>query len=344
MPNRAFYYNNVSGFVFVFCFTVLLLINFSACRRKPSYDVNIAHIEMDPVEVKRYEKALFTIDPYNLREEIDPYIDDFYLFLGDEINTPAGQQQLFDYITDPFIREIWEDVAEIWPSTDLLRNQLNQAFRYFRYHFPEKNTPEVYTYVSGLDFEHPVFYQDNIVVIALDMFLGRDYDNYNKVGVPVFKRIRFSPVAAPIEVMREIGHNIMLQSPFMPETLLDFMIFEGKVLYFLDSMFPAGIDSLKIYYSTDHINWAQNNEGHSWSYLINNELLYQTDRQMIQKFTGDAPFTAPFSTRSAPRMGVYIGWQIVRDFMSRNDEVSLQELLFEKNDSREILQGARYRP
>ncbi len=344
MPYRAFAFKNVSGSLFVLCFAVFLLFNLSACKRKPHYEANISHIDIDPVEIKRYEKALFTIDPHNLREEIEPYINDFYLFLGEEINTPMGQQQLFDYITDAFIREIYEDVAEIWPTTEGLQEQLNLAFRYFHYHFPDHNIPEIYTYVSGLDFEYPVFYQDDVVVIALDMFLGRHYDNYDKVGVPAFKRVRFSPEAAPVEVMREIGQYILARSPFRPETLLDFMIFEGKLLYFLDSMFPAFADSLKIFYSTDHINWARNNEGHSWSFLVNNEMLYQTDRQMIQKFTGDAPFTAPFSNQSAPRMGVYIGWQIVREYMRRNDNVSLNELIFQRNDSRAILQGARYRP
>ncbi|TVQ10298.1 MAG: hypothetical protein EA361_14205 [Bacteroidetes bacterium] len=287
---------------------------------------------------------LFGLDPANLSEQIEPHIDEFYLFLGDEINTPAGQQQLYDYVTNPFSREVYDDLLNVWPNVNSLEEQLNLAFRYFHYHFPEVHIPEVYTYLSGIDFEYPVFYQDDVMVIALDMFLGKNYVNYDRVGIPAFKRVRFTPEAAGVEVMREVGQTLLHQSSFVPETLLDFMIFEGKLLYFLDCMFPKHPDSLKIYYTSQHIQWAETNEGQSWTFMLNNELLYNTDRQLIQKMTGDTPFTAPFSANSSPRMGVYNGWQIVREYMRRNQDVSLSELFYERNDSRQILQGARYRP
>lgn len=316
----------------------------TACRQTPHYQADISSVKMEPVEVQRYEKMLFNLDPANLSEEIDPHVDEFYVFLGEEINTPVGQQQLYDYITNPFSREVFDDLIEVWPDIAPLEKQLNGALRYFHYHFPEIQIPEVYTYLSGIDFEYPVIYQDDVVVIALDMFLGRDYANYERVGIPAFKRVRFVPEAAGVEVMREMGQNLLHQTSFVPETLLDFMIFEGKLLYFMDCVFPEMPDSTKMYYTTQQIEWAEANEGQSWTFMLNNELLYNTDRQLIQKMTGDAPFTAPFSTNSSPRMGVYNGWQIVREYMRRNQDVTLVELFYEKNDSRQILQGASYRP
>lgn len=287
---------------------------------------------------------LFNLEPSNLSDEIKPHIDEFYVFLGEEINTLEGQQQLYDYITNPFSREVFNDLMEVWPNVSPLEKQLNEALRYFHYHFPEIQIPEIFTYLSGIDFEYPVIFQDNVVVIALDMFLGRDYANYDRVGIPAFKRVKFVPEAAGVEVMREMGQNLLHQTSFVPETLLDFMIFEGKLLYFMDCMYPEIPDSLKIYYTAQQIEWAEANEGQSWTFMLNNELLYNSERQLIQKMIGDAPFTAPFSSNSSPRMGVYSGWQIVREYMERNPDVTLSELFYEKNDTRQILQGARYRP
>lgn len=332
-------YPNIQLFVFL----IFIVVVFASCKSRPHYQADISDVVIENIEIKRYEQVLFGLDPIYLRDEIEPYINDYFLFLGDEINTPMGQQQLYEYITEPFIIELFEDVTKVWPDVNALQLDLNLAFRYFHYHFPAVPLPQIFTYVSGLDFEVPVFYKDDVVVIALDMFLGRDYANYDRIGVPAFKRVRFSPDAASMEVMREIGRQIHNKSSAPPETLLDFMLSEGKILYFLDAMFPQKPDSLKIYFTDSQLDWANRNEGQSWSFILNNEMLYSTDRQLVQKFIGDTPFTAPFSSGSAPRMAVFNGWQIIREFMRRNPEVTIAEL-FQRNDSREILRASRYRP
>ena len=327
----------------ILSFIILVGIFSQGCRRSPHWEADISSISIQEIEINRYETVLFNINPFNIPEEIEPHMDDFPLFLGDAVFTDAGQAQLYDYITDPFILEIWKDTYEVWEDLSLLENELTLAFRYFRYHFPQKEIPEFYSYVSGLDFELPVKYYENNVIIGLDMFLGRNYSNYERVGVPAFKRNRFEPAAAPVEVMRVLAEDLIRYNRQIPETYLDFMIYEGKMLYFLDCMFPAVADSIKISYTAQQIDWAERNQGHAWAFYLDNEMLYSTDRQLIQKFTGAAPFTAPFSRGSAPRMGVFTGWQIVREYMRRNSDVSLMELFMEKT-SREILNDSRYRP
>jgi hypothetical protein len=321
-----------------------LLVLMVSCNPGKSYQVDVSDVEIDPIEIKRYEQVLFEIDPENLQEEIEPYVDDYYLFLGDEINTDMGQQQLYDYITDEFNREVYQDLIEQWGDLSSLEGELTDAFTYFSYHFPERNIPGIYSYLSAIDYEYPVFYQDGIAILALDMFLGKEYENYDRIGIPVFKRVKYIPDAVPVELMRTIAKDFIQQAGFPPESLLDYMIQEGKVLYFLDSMFPAYPDSLKIYYTKNHINWAVENEGPSWAYILENDMLYSSDRPMIQKFVGDSPFTAPFSASSAPRMGSFIGWMIIRNYMKRNPDITLAELIFAYKDSREILVESRYRP
>jgi hypothetical protein len=43
----------------------------------------------------------------------------------------------------------------------------------------------------------------------------------------------------------------------------------------------------------------------------------------------DAPFTSTFSKNSPPRIGHYIGWQIVRECMLNNPEMELIDLFNE---------------
>jgi hypothetical protein len=223
-------------------FYVLLLIVavfLPSCKRRPAWQADISGIQVPPVEIKRYEQVLSGINPYNLREEIDPFIDEFSLFLGEDINTPMGQQQLFAYITDPFIIELFEDIEREWPDLGALEKELTMALRYYIYHFPQNNVPAVYSYVSGIDYDLPVKYHDNNLIIGLDMFMGSQYVNYDRLASRLFKRQRFLKENAALETMTTLAHEIIKFNPVPPETLLDFMIYEGKLLIFWIACFPV---------------------------------------------------------------------------------------------------------
>ncbi len=121
------------------------------------------------------------------------------------------------------------------------------------------------------------------------------------------------------------------------------MIDEGKMLAYLDAVLPDVSDSVKIKYTANQLSWANNNEKDVWAFLVGNELLYETDYQMQTKLLQDGPFTAGFGNNSPPRLGAYIGWQIVLAYLNQNPDVSLQQMINE-TDSQKILQESRYKP
>ncbi len=315
----------------------------SPWEREPFFEADISEIHLDTVEISRYEEVLFTANPFILHEELAPHIGEFYFFLGEGIHDPEGRQQLYDYVTDPFIIELYYDSREQWPDLGDLRHSLTKAFRFYRYHFPDESLPRVYTYISGIDYGMPVKYDDGHLVIALDTYLGADYPYYDKLGIPRYRSQWMCPEALLPDVVRMLADKHLGRVSPAPETLLEHMVHEGKRQYFLDCMLPRTPDSLKIKYTGSQLAWLENNEGRVWAYKLDNELLYSTDHDALTRFIRDAPFTAPFGRRSAPRTGVGMGWQIVREYMQRNPGVSLQELIHE-TDARKILAGARYRP
>lgn len=312
-----------------------------SCGNKQFYKADISDIEPLEVEIKRYEKILFEVNPYDLREEIEPHVEDFKLFLGDQIFTEAGEQQLFDYVTDPFVSDLYDKTMQKWSDLSKIEADLSRAFRYYRYHFSVDTLPDFYSYISGLDFEFPVKYYEGNLIIGIDMYLGKENELYGEIGIPVFKRQRFIPEGMVRDVMMQ-----MLEKDYSfneSETLLDFMIAEGKKLYYLDCVLPELADSVKIMYTSDQMDWARQNDEQAWVYYLENDVLYDSDRQMIQKFIGSAPFTNQFGRDSSPRMGSYTGWEIVRQYMKRNPDITLQQLL-DETDSRKILSESKYRP
>lgn len=319
-----------------------LLFLFPRCRQKPHYEAGISDIRLEKVTIRRYEELLFSLDPYRLREEIRPHAETFQFFLGDAIDDPLAMQQLFAYVTDPLLQELYQETKEVWPELTGLEEDLTRAFRYYRAHFPDEPIPQLYSYVSGIDYKLPIKYAGNHAAIGLDNYLGSDCPHYGKIGIPAYQVMTMEPDFVPLDMMKILAEVHLQEEPYEPETLLDFMIYEGKMLYFLDCMFPRAPDSLKAAYTGDQLRWMQEGKGMVWSYFIDNELLFSTDRQMISRLVGEAPFTSVFGRGSAPRTASWTGWQIVREYMRRHPEVSLPELLG-MHDANRILHESRYR-
>ncbi len=325
---------------------VILMVTLSACskrERRAFYEADISDIQLDSIRISRYEKVLFGLNPFVLREEIEAYQDEFSIFLGldpvDELQT----QRLFDFITDPFVIDLYLDSREMWEQHKNMEQIFNQAFRYYKYHFPDHEIPHLYTYISGADYMSPVKFGGNKLVIGLDAYLGPGYEKYDELAIPRYISRWMRHERMIVDVMRAMADAHLEETA--PETgnLLEHIIHHGKRQFLLDCLLPRTHDSLKIAYTREHLEWINQYEGYAWTYKIDNDLLYTTDHRTINNFIGEAPFTSVFGNQSAPRTGVYIGWQIVRNYMRRNPDISLGELLAE-SDARKILSGARYRP
>ena len=90
--------------------------------------------------------------------------------------------------------------------------------------------------------------------------------------------------------------------------------------------------------------WAKRYQKDIWAWFIQEKLLYNTDYPRIQKYFSEAPFTPELgeNNSSSPKLGTYIGWMIVREYMKRNPQLSLKQLL-ENNDAQQILEGSKFR-
>lgn len=322
---------------------VLFVTSCSTGDRKHFYEADISGIQLDSLQISRYEEVLFSLNPFVLREEIEPYREEFSIFLGQDVGDDAQVRRLFDFITDPFIIDLYLDSKEMWETHDDIERQISEAFRFYSYHFSDHAIPHIFTYISGVDYVNPVKYGGNKLVVGLDTYLGPGYKKYDELAIPRYISRWMRPERMVVDLMRAMAMARMHEFAADPETLLEFMIYHGKRQFLLDCFLPRTHDSLKIAYTAEHLAWMNHFEGYAWTYKIDNDLLYTTDPKTINRFIGEAPFTSVFGNQSAPRTGVYIGWQIVRKYMQRNPDISARELL-EESDARKILAGARYRP
>lgn len=174
------------------------------------------------------------------------------------------------------------------------------------------------------------------------MFLGAEHPVYPLVGLPQYmfrnmKRDQMVPQAMTGWLQS------MYEESAARSTMLDHMIFHGKILYALDAVLVHWEDSAKIGYLSEEMEWCSENEAAVWAHLVEHDMLYSTDHMLINKWIEQAPFISGIPKNSPGRLGRWVGWGIVREFMRRNPEVTLSELMAMES-AQQVLSRSRYKP
>lgn len=330
---------------YLFLVLVVVLV-FQACKNKnPEVTMPLQSkisIPESKIVIKRYEKALFGLDKKHLRQGMATLYPDYSYFLGNQWQDTMNILRIYNFLNDPNIRELYDLTLKKYPDVTFLETDLTDAFKRFRQSYPEKAVPHVFTYVSGLDIDNPVYYSDTAMAIGLDIFLGSDAVVYPKAGIPKYKTNRFTHEYILPQCMLAVSDNLVRMDE-KSNTLLDQMIMAGKALYFVDVTLPDVKDEVKIGYSINQLEWSRKNESKIWAFIIEHQMLFSSDPQGVSKMMTDAPFTSGFAAESPGRLGVFIGWQIVRAYMREAGDITLKQLM-EDTDAKHILKVSQFKP
>jgi hypothetical protein len=236
---------------------------------------------------------------------------------------------------------LFELVKESYPDLQNFEQNFTEAFKQFRYYFPDKEITHISTYVSGLMYELPVQFFDKHMIIAIDMYLGNDVEQYRRARFPLYKIARMNRDYTVRDGMYDFYYYHFIKKP--GDNVLERMISSGKHLYYLDAVMPSLVDHIKIGYPKEKFEWCIANESNIWAFMVQNDLLYASDAGTFRKFFTDGPFTAQFGQESPARIGEWLGWQIVRSYMNQNPEISIKDLI-ENDDVQEIFKNSKYKP
>lgn len=327
---------------------VLLLIaaSLSACKPNP-LKINVSNVSVD-LTVKHFDVDLFKLNKDRLAAEVpvlqQKYGDFFQIFVYRMISIggpdqPNFNEMLYSFVSDTLIRKLEKQVAANVDTTRL-RNDLLTAFKHYKYYFPEKSVPTIYTCISG--FNQSVVTAENLVGISLDKFLGADCIYYKQLGLADYKQRNMYPDKIIPDVMYAWAVTEWPKAD-QANNLLSHMIHEGKLMYFVDAMLPSMHDSMKMGYTRRQLDFCGKSAGKMWTYLAEHKELYSTDRMTVKRYIDEAPFTPSFTNESPGRTGVWMGWQIVRSYMKTHPETSLAELM-NNTDFQSILNHSGYQP
>lgn len=329
-------------FLFVFFFWAIV-----GCTSN-DFDIDVSKIEINNKWV-RFDSLIFENHPdsvaMNAAQLVNQYPQFAPLYFTNVIKVGNIQTREFHnlftlFLVEYDIRKAYEKSKEVFKNFKTQKKLFNNALRRYHYYYPQVKIPDIYLMISG--FNQSVVVDEGIIAIAIDKFLGENTRFYQQLQIARFLQKRMTLEAMPFEVIRGWLSTEFAFNDSVP-TLVSHMIHHGKLLYMMDALFPKSKDFEKIGYAPTDITWCEKSEKDVWLYMMDKKVLFDTNPMLIRKFVEEAPFTTPFSKDSPGRVGQWIGWQIVKSYMKKNNRVTLQQLM-QNNNYHEILMQSGYNP
>ena len=199
--------------------------------------------------------------------------------------------------------------------------------------------PSIYLFISG--FNGSIFFGDELIGIGADMYLGSDYEYYNRV-VYDYQKITMRKECIPVDV---ISAYLFRTLPYTgtKSRLLDQMIYRGKIMYLTAQIFNNLPPYEVMGWTQEQWKWCERYEKEIWHLVMDKRDLFKTESLVLTGYLNDAPFTSEVSQDAPGRLGIWLGWRIAESYMEHNPEVSLQDLMAE-GDAQKILELSYYKP
>jgi gliding motility-associated lipoprotein GldB len=310
---------------------LVLLVVFFSCKNENKEETEISKIDVD-FRLERFDLAFANAEVTDLTK----LKETFPFLFSQRIPDSVWVQKMNDTLQ----RELNREVDKEFLNFDDVHDDIFGLFQHLKHFDNTFSVPRVITVTSDVDYRNKTIVTDTIVIIALDTYLGSEHEFY--ADIPRFLTQNMNKSQIVSDLAGNYAKNYMFQS--QRKSLLDEMIYFGKQLYFKDRMIPFKSDAEKIGYTQEQLDWALANESQIWSYFIEREMLYSTDNSLPSRFIADAPFSKFYlelDNESPGRVGQYIGWQIVKSYMSNND-VLMNDML--QKEAKEIFEKSKFKP
>jgi hypothetical protein len=316
---------------------------------------DVRHIEAS-FEWVRFDQALMQLDTARfelaLSELVDQYPSFSEIYFERILRLPIdSSRQIQSLLQSEALRALNDSIQLRFSETEDVQQQLAEAFRYYKYYFPEEEAPNVYT--SCTEFSVGAFLftdtlrQDSLkdaLGISLEFFLGKGfpYLRLGRAGQSTFSAYMTRTFNKDHLVRKAI--QVLVEDQFQPlrdNRLIDFMIQNGAQLVILDHLLPQMADTVLFECTPAQLEWCQNNELQIWAHLIDRDLLYSRRMADIATLIRPAPSSAGMPAESPGQTANYIGYKIVKAYMEQTG-AEVKDLV-QLRDAQEVLTRSKYK-
>ncbi|MCQ2329801.1 MAG: hypothetical protein MJZ93_04510 [Paludibacteraceae bacterium] len=326
--------------------TFIFLFLLSSCNENKTFrTADISGKDID-FHITRFDSIFWNIDTSDVCNEfikldsMYPEMAQIYIenvMLMGKLGNPMAQLEYNNFHNYPAVRTVFNTVQQEYYDINDIIQKLKPAILRMNVLLPQINTPEFYTHISF--FNQNVIVGTGFISISLDNYMGEDYIYYDSIGIYSYLRQNMTRQKIPTDYMIAL---LTSEIPFNPSgNLLDDMTYYGRILYAAKCLFPEEDENIILGYTQAQLKWAEEHEKDIWDEMISSHIIYTTNIIEKNKFTHDGPFTQPFGQESPSRLGAFIGYQIVKNYMCNNQNITLVQLM-QTTNGQEILNKSKY--
>lgn len=321
------------------CFNYLsisLLVLLTACSGHTRFYTNQINQVPVNISIERFDQDVFAMDTVQLRQKYGNFMDLYCL----RVLPLRNVSQLPLFVGDSAVSDLYNRVQQQYSDVSDIEKELTQAFRYYRYYFPDKLVPQVRLHISG--FNQNVVSTDSVVSASVEEYLGADCPDYQYVAYQ-YELPFMTRSFLPLDLFYGWLTTEFDETTLADSRLLDEMLYYGRLVYLQQVCFPDRPVCELLRYTPQQYEWCCHFEKELWAYLLEEKLLFSSDRLVMTRYLQPAPFTSGLAEESPGRLGVFFGWRIVSAYMDRMQDVDLQGMMA-LNDAQDVLRQSAYRP
>jgi len=316
-----------------------------ACLCCFSCSGNKTNVGQPEFPIIRFDTDLYKYLTQNASDSALQNDKDFLDVLGGGIldigksDSSGFYSRLKNYFSDSTLMHIYKDEQEKFADITEINRELSNGLTVFLRQFPKIKPPKVYMHVSGLN--QNVVVTDNILSLSADKYLGFDYPLYQNYFYDYQRQLMSPDRMAPDYLLG----FIMADLPFKgdEDVLLDRMLYEGKLRYFISQLLPNRKEWEYVGYNKEQYEWCIQHQSLIWKTILENHHLFTADYFTTAQYLKEAPNTAALPVESPGRVGIWLGYQIISAYMKQKSNTGWQ-VLMENIDYQKILKQSKYKP
>ena len=311
---------------------IVLVFTIFACQNSKTINPDIKAIDVE-LDIIRFDSIFANAKPHDLNTLQSKYP---FMFKN-EISDSLWRLKMKDTLQ----QEIQSEVMKVFPDFIDQKSKLTLFFKHLKYYFPSEKLPKIVTLAEYVDYKSKTILNDDILYISLDNYLGKNHRFYEG----------FQDYIAQLQdnnqLLPDIAEQYADKFIKLPKNrnFLSQMIYYGKKLYLKEQLLPFIEAHHIIGYDKEDYQWANEQEYMVWQYFIERDLLYSSQSDLRRRFFEPGPFTKFYldiDNETPPRLGQFMGWQIVKAYAERHPDKSLKDII--KTDTQELFDQSKYKP
>lgn len=342
---------------FIIVFASLILFSCNDAGKAP----DVSGVKID-LQLQRFDTDFFAIDTNNINNSLDQLQNKYPHFFKDYLGNILGidnqaiQSGTAATAIKYFIasyKNLYDSSNAVFGNFDEQLADVKKMLQFVKHYFPDyKTSSTVTTFIGPLDasFKTSFGVQGDILTastlgVGLQLHLGKNSSYYtSKQGLemyPAYISRRFEPDNIAMNLAKNIIDDLYPEKDD-DKPLVSSIVENGKRLYLLSKFLPATDEYKLIGYTKEQLSDCYKNEARVWDLFIKNNYLQVTDKNITKDYINEGPKTQELAEDAPGNIGSFAGWQIVKKYMKKNPETTLQQLLAMDNEA--LFQAAKYKP